>query len=191
MANLPKSPSYKFGWRTVEMPQNLVDRITPCTYDPKTLRWFSLTCPSWNFPPSSRLDHYSLKIELQGRCERKEWYKPLRRSYELGLLPFIKQFSVVPSPSGYITEFTPEYLSGRSLRYFSALKNLRELRIDGLQLPSFIPHIEKRFGHFAPTLQTLVLNELKASCRQILYSIGHFRELQNLGLRHLDSLRKI
>ena len=92
----------------------------------------------------------------------------------------------MPDPSGYITEFIPEYLSGRSLRYFSALKNLRELRIDGLQLPSFVPHIEKRFGHFAPTLQTLVLNKLKASCRQILYLIGHFRELQNLGLRHLD-----
>jgi hypothetical protein len=78
--------------------------------------------------------------------------------------------------------FTPEWLGSRTLRHFSALTNLQELGIDGLQVSSFVPNAQKYFGHLAPTLQFLALKEPKGSCREILYFIGLFPRLQDLKL---------
>ena len=86
--------------------------------------------------------------------------------------------------AGYICyrKFTPEWLGSRTLRCFSALTNLQELGIDNLQVSSFMPNIQKYFGHFAPTLRFLALREPEGSCRQILYLIGLFPNLQDLKL---------
>ena len=79
-------------------------------------------------------------------------------------------------------QFTPQWFDSRSLRYFSALKNLQELGIDNLQVSSFMPNIQRYFKHFAPTLRLLALREPEGSCRQILYFIGLFPNLQDLKI---------
>ena len=68
------------------------------------------------------------------------------------------------------------------MRYLSALTNLQELGIDYLHLPSFMPNIQRYFGHFSPTLRFLALRDPYGSCRQILYFIGLFPILQDLKL---------
>jgi hypothetical protein len=108
-----------------------------------------------------------------------QWPAPLEEAYELELLRFVKRLRVRQSG----VEFTPEWLDDSTLRYFSALTNLSELQMHNLQVSSFMPSIQLYFGHFAPTLRRLSLLEPKGSCRQILYFIGLFPNLQNLTLR--------
>ena len=69
-------------------------------------------------------------------------------------------------------EFGPKHLGRRTLRYFSALANL--------QVSSFMPTIRQCFGHLSPTLRFLALKEPNGSCRQIVYFIGLFPNLQDL-----------
>jgi len=113
--------------------------------------------------------------------EKYRWPKPLQKSYNLGLLPLVKRFSIrlqFYRPP----EFTPKWLSGCTLRYFSALTNLQELGIDKMQVSRFMPNIQRCFGHLAPTLRFLALREPRGSCRQILCFIGLFPNLQDLKL---------
>jgi hypothetical protein len=109
------------------------------------------------------------------------WPRPLQNSYELGLLPLVKRFRIRINEYPP-ARFTPEHLGGRTSEYFSALTNLQELGIDKFQVSSFMPVIRQCFGHFSPTLRFLALKEPGGSCRQILYFIGLFPNLQDLKI---------
>lgn len=69
-----------------------------------------------------------------------------------------------------------------TLRHFSALTGVRELEIDYLDIPNFMPQILRYFEHFSPTVRSLVLRGPKGSHRQIIYFIGLFQHLQDLRL---------
>ena len=70
-----------------------------------------------------------------------------------------------------------------NLRDFSALKSLRELRINHLQLSkNFIPIIQGYSGSLLPTFQSLALYWPETSCQQILYFVGLFQNLRDLRL---------
>ena len=103
--------------------------------------------------------------------------------HELGLFPLVKKFQfqgcgVLPD----VRSFSPELFDPNVLRQFSALTNVRELRIDLLDIPSFMPQIQQYFGHFLPTVRCLVLYRPKGSRRQIIFFIGLFRDLEDLHL---------
>jgi len=115
---------------------------------------------------------------------RETWPRPLQNSYDLGLLPFVRRLRIRLGTFDD-TKFTPEWLDRRTLHYLSALTNLQELGIDHLQVFSFMPNIQQYFGYFSPTLRLLALKEPRGSCRQILYFIGLFPNLQDLHLHCL------
>ena len=154
-------------------------------YDTPSLLACSLTCYSWYIAVAPHL-HHSLTTdddyERSLRDTKYWWPKPLRKSYNLGLLPLVKRFRIRLRIRG--DEFTPAWLGWRTLRYFSALTNLQELGIDHLQIPAFMPNIQRWFGYFSPTLRFLALREPKGSCRQILYFISLFPNLQDLKLNY-------
>jgi len=62
------------------------------------------------------------------------------------------------------------------------MTNIRELDIDDLDIPRFIPKARHYFGHFLPRLQSLCLKSPEGSCRQIIFFIGLFEHLQDLTL---------
>ena len=70
------------------------------------------------------------------------------------------------------------------MRYFSAFTHLQELGIDYLEVSRFMPNIQQFFGHLSPTLRFLALQKPNGSCRQILYFIGLFPNLQDFKLQH-------
>jgi hypothetical protein len=170
-----------------ELPQELVEQIiSHFVYDRRTLLACSATCYSWYIATLPHLHHtlttdnHSLRDE---KGERGFWPRPLRRSYKLGLLPLVKRLRIRLGNRDY-NKFTPKQFSWGTLAYFSALTNLQELGIDYLQVSSFLPNIQRCFGHLSPTLRFLALKEPEGSCRQILYFIGFFPNLQDLKLHY-------
>jgi hypothetical protein len=169
------------------LPQRLVTLIiSHLIYDRRTLLACSATCYSWYITTAPHL-HHTLTTDNDyigyNPDKRYFWPRPLRRSYKLGLLPLVKRLRIRSGERGF-HQFTPEQLGRRTLSYFSALTNLQELGIDYLQVSSFLPTIQRCFGHLSPTLRFLALREPKGSCRQILYFIGSFPNLQDLKLHY-------
>jgi len=169
------------------LPQELVGMVISCfVYDKRSLLACSMTCYSWYMIAVSYL-HYSLttddELPCRGITTRYFWPRPLKKSYEFGLLSLVKRFRIrLDSYSLLDACFTSDRFGRRTLRYISALTNLQELGIDYLQIPSFMPNIQRYFGHFSPTLRFLALRNPRGSCRQILYLIGLFPNLQDLKI---------
>jgi hypothetical protein len=130
-------------------------------------------CPS----SSSHSRYLSLASGSEGK---HEWPKPLRNASALGLLSFVKKFSVHGNPSHKC--FSPEQFNRRPCVNFQTDQR-PELEIDNLDIPSFIPKIRRYFGHFLPTVRSLALGSPKGSRRQIIFFIGLFQHLQDLTLR--------
>ena len=169
----------------VELPQELVKRIISYfTHDKRTLLACSATCCSWYITAIPHL-HRTLTTDddIHKGSKGRRWPRPLRKSYNLGLLPLVKRLRIRSGDPNY-DEFTSKKLGWRAMAYFSALTNLQELGIDNLRVSSFFPDIQRYFGHLAPTLRFLALKEPKGSCRQILYFIGLFPKLEDLKLNY-------
>jgi hypothetical protein len=124
-------------------------------YDTHTLLACSMTCYSWYIAAVPHL-HHSLTTDNRSYSWGKDyrWSKPIHKSYKLGLLPLVKRLRIRQYP---ILPLHSEWLGKRTLRYFSAFTNLQELGIDNLQVSTFMPDIQRYFGHFAPTLRFLAL----------------------------------
>ena len=166
--------------RPFRLPFELVVIIISHIYDVETLRSCSLTCRSWHFAAASYL-RYSLKT---GNLNLVPWSK----LHKLGLLPRVERFNIHGGRENI--NFTPRQLDGRKLRYFLALKNLRELWIDLLDLSSFVPNLKEYFGHLEQTLRSLSLRKPKTSSREFLYFIGFFPNLQDLRVYETSFLRE-
>jgi hypothetical protein len=170
-----------------KFPQELVELIiSHLIHDKRTLLACSMTSYSWYIAAVPHL-HHTLTTDndplSNGANGKYLWPRPLRKSYNLGLLPLVKQLRIRSGERPF-NEFAPKKLGWRALAYFSALTNLQELGIDYLQVSSFMPNIRRYFGHLSPTLRFLALKEPEGSCRQILYFIGLFPNLQDLKLHY-------
>lgn len=192
---LPKTPSPENFSDECGLPPELKDMIVSYIHDINTLCALSLTCHSWHISTLPRL-HHSLRTCVVAKHSNKwdRWSRPLEQLHKGHLLPLVKHLCIsatkdfgfypIPHDTGFglPSNTLPSLSSHKNLRYFSALKNLQELTIEGIQLPSITSNVKQCFGHFAPTLQSLTLSHLSASCHQILYFIGLFPNLQDLML---------
>ena len=169
------------------LPQELVDKIVSYIFDTSTLHSCKWACRSLYIATRPYL-HHSLTVQSGMGCERKEWPKLLEELSQLKLLSFIKRLSIktkfIQSANFSLSK------CASSLHLFDELRNLQELWIDNLNISSFVSNRESHFGHFELTLQSLTLNNPKASCRQVLYFVGFFKNLQDLKLCHFKSDQK-
>jgi hypothetical protein len=134
------------------LPQRLVTLIiSHLIYDRRTLLACSATCYSWYIAAAPHL-HHTLTTDNDyigyNPDKRYFWPRPLRRSCNLGLLPLVKRLRIRSGERGF-HHFTPKQLGRRILSYFSALMNPQELGIDYLQVSSFMPSIQRHFGHLS------------------------------------------
>jgi len=169
------------------LPQEVVEIVIAyLTYDMRSLRACTLTCYSWYIAAVPHLHHTLTIIDGYSGDRRFEWPNPIRYMHMLGLLPLVKKLSV-RFDSAYRGGFCPKRFNCCILRQFSALSNVRELVMDHLNIPKFMPRIRRYFGHFLPTVRSLALRKPMGSRRQIIYFIGLFQSLQDLTL-HDDAL---
>ena len=140
----------------------------------------SLTSRSWYIAAVPHL-HRTLITQISDHDDSKktEWPRPLQAGSEFGWLPFITTLSITVH---YTKVFSPDAFRSSTQREFSALTNVRELYINHLDIPSFIPGIQWYFGHFSQTLRSLTLGHPKGSDWQVLFFIGLFPHLEDLEL---------
>jgi len=161
--------------------------IAHLTYDTRSLLACSLTCYSWYIATVPHLhDALISPSEFECRINRFFWPKPLPHMHRLGLLPLVRKLQIRERRNYCPYRFSPKRLNRRTLHHFLALTGVRELGIDCLDIPSFMPRIQKYFGHLAQTVRSLSLREPKGSDRQIIYFIGLFEHLEDLKLLHDD-----
>ena len=185
MPDSAKTQEFSEGQHPPSLPSELEEMILSYVCDFDALLWCSLTCRGWRRLVVPRL-HYSLTVLITG-SELKEWPNPLKMLHEFCLLPYVKRLSIL---EGRCEDFTLELFCLCSLEYFSAFKNLRELSIDRLRVADFIPNIQQHFEHFAPTIESIALYLPLASCREILYFIGSFKNLQDFTLRDFHATKE-
>ena len=164
------------------LPQDIVEIIVSLLiYDTCSLLACSLTCYSWYIASFPHLHHtFVTRLGAWSRSDRKlEWPKPLQKASKLGLLPFVKRV-LVKNAVGPPRAFSRKQFNPRILQQFSALTSVQELELSYLDVPSFMPCIQRFFGHFTPTVRSLTLLSPTASCQQIIFFIGSFQNLDNL-----------
>ena len=156
--------------------------ITHLIYDMESLLACSLTCYSWYIASVPHLHHTLITWSRSWLYEsRIGWPTLLQNASKLGLLPLTKKFRF------HATSFRRHRISSRRfnrriLSQFSALTNVQDLRLDNLDIPSFMPRVWRYFGHFSPTVRSLFLESPRGSRREIIFFIGLFQHLQDLTL---------
>ena len=146
--------------------------------DTPTLKACSTTCRSWYIAIVPHL-HHTLTLRDQTSGPVCGGFKRLRKLAKARLLPFVKRLWIQQHLD---TWFLPKNFSARSLSYFSALTNLQELGVDGLGLHAFTPQAQLYFGHFAPTLRSLILRRPRGTRSELICFLGLFQNLDDLKL---------
>ena len=147
------------------VPYDVVEMIiTHLAYDVPALKACALTCRSWYTIVFPHIFHTLVlrrnssgfigdKLGVQSTRDR---LKPLSYLYERGLMSLVKEIRVEQSLGRY-PWFMPHAFSHRDLDYFSAFTNVQTLVFQKLKIDHFAPNIHHYFGHFSPTLRSIVL----------------------------------
>ena len=145
------------------------------------LKACSLTCRSWY---SAAVPHLHHTLTLRRRTEfgvTRGQLRPLHELHRLGLIPFVKDLRVeqISNPGG---GFAPQAFVHDDLRYFSAFVNVHTLKLHRLEIYRFVPFIMHYFGHFSPTLRSIVLFTPNCTTRQLLHFLSLFSNLDDIEI---------
>ena len=163
------------------LPLEVVEMIIAYLIDDKrSLCACFMTCRSWYIAAVPHL-HRTLTVNNWSTFRKYRWPYYIRHMYMLGLLPFVKEFRF------YGGAFSPKLLSHSILRKISALTNVHDLEIQNLEIPKFMPKIQRYVRNFLPTVRSLILRGPQGSYRQVIYFIGLFEYLQDLELSYYSS----
>jgi hypothetical protein len=175
----PPSPATILPLEIVEMV------IAHLICDERSLLAFSLTCCSW-YTASIPYLYHTLVIPpwIWSNKSKPGWPKQLRSMHKRGLLPLVKKFQIRQFPALYPGHraLSPTRFNCRTLRSFWALTNVQELGIEYMDIPRFMPRIQRYFKHLFPTVRSLSLRAPRGTCREIIYFIGLFQHLEDLKL---------
>jgi hypothetical protein len=166
--------------RTVNLPQDVLEIVIINVCDIHRLKAFSATCYSWYLAAVPHL-HRTLTLEDRLDPTRAE-LKPLAKLCKMDLLPFVKKLWIrTPLFEPWLL---PKKFDRQSLRHFSALTNVQQLRIERFDLSKFMPGIERYFGHFAPALRSISLTISSGTQLQLLYFLGLFPNLDDIEIEY-------
>jgi len=148
--------------------------------DTRTLKACARTCHSWYIATLPHL-HHTLTLRRKIWSRERGGLIPLQELNKMRLLPFVKRLWLrhcgadpVLGPS--------EIFNAEGLVYFSALTNVQELGLSGLDLRWFAPQAQLYLGHFMPGLRSLALIGPDGPHHLLLYLLGLFPNLDNLIL---------
>jgi len=173
--------------RVVDLPQDILEIIIADLGDDIwSLKSFSTTCHSWYIAAVPRL-HRTLTLLERPLDPARGELKPLAKLHKMDLLPFVKELRF--RAASYEPWLSPRHFDGQTLHYFSALTNVQQLRIERFDLSKFMPGVERRFGHFAPTLRCLSLTVSSGTQRQLLYFLALFPNLDDIEIEYYPTTK--
>lgn len=165
---------------TCRLPYEIVEMIiVHLAGDFASLKACSLTCRSWYtvaVPHIHRTLNLRDKLFDTDRCE----LEPLSKLHELNLVPLVKEIRVKQRRCWFV----PGVFTRSDLHYFSVFPNVHTLRIERLDIHSFIPGLRRYFGPFSPTLRSIWLSEPTCSTpQQLSYFFSLFPNLDNIEIQ--------
>jgi len=176
---------------TQPFPYDIVEMIiTHLVRDLDTLKACSLACHSWYTVVAPHL-HHTLTLRGKGRGSTRDQpnppsardkLNPLSELHQLGLMPLVKEFRV-EQWGDTISWFEPLAFNPRDLGQLSAFTNVRTLKIQELDIDRFIPGIERYFGKFSLTLQSITLYNPHCTPQQLSHFLSLFSNLDDVGVR--------
>lgn len=169
---------------TSGLPYEIVEMIIAhITRDLGTLKACSLICRSWYIAAAPHL-HRTLVLRDKIYGTPRSEFKPLSKLHELCLIPLVEEIQVEQWEGTSGGWFVPQAFSPSDLRYFSAFANVHTLRIQKLDINSFIPGIEGYFEQFSPTLRSIALfHPTCTTPRQLSYFLSLFPNLDDIDIR--------
>ena len=179
---------------TCRLPHVFVEMvIAHLAHDLDALKGCSLTCHAWYITAAPHLHHTltlrrgksNLTNDKMNSPSHRDKLKPLSKLHNLGLMSFVEEIRVEQRMEGWRGTnfwFVPHAFSRRDLRYFSAFTNVHTLRLQNLEIYRFIPGIQRYFGHFAPTLQSITLFEPCCTPRQLSCFLSLFSNLEDIEI---------
>ena len=97
-------------------------------------------------------------------------------------MPLVNEIRVVQSRMEGHIWFVPQAFDRRTLRSFSAFANVHTLELQCLALDRFVPGVERYFGHFSPTLQSIILFFPRGTPRQLSHFLSLFSNVDNIEI---------
>jgi hypothetical protein len=146
--------------------------IAHIALDLDTLKAFSLTCRTWYIAAVPHL-HHTLTLTSRGEL------KPLSKLHKLGLMPLIKEIWVEQHENAWLV---PQTFSRRDLRFFSAFMNVQTLVFERLEIPRFMPGVERYFAHFSPALRSITFMQPLCTPRQLSHFLSLFPNLDDIAI---------
>ena len=173
---------------TFRLPYETVEIITAhLTSDLATLKACSLTCRSWYALVLPHL-HRTLLLGGEESKTHRANLRQLSKLYKLGLTPLVKEI-LVKQGDWDENWFQPHTFRTRDLRYFSAFNNVHTLKIQRLDIRSFLPHIKRYFEQFAPTLRSIALfSPSYILPQQLSYFLSLFPNLDDINISYFRPL---
>ena len=164
-----------------KLPQEILEIVIDhLACDKPSLCACCMTCYSW-YIAAVPLLHQTLFVSAYPFGARKSrWPNAIVDMRRLGLLHLVKNLRIYGDD--IFNVISPKLFPRSVMSSFATLKHVRELKIWHLDIPSFMPRIQKYFGHFLPTVRLLALTSPKGTRRQILFFIGLFQHLEDLWL---------
>ena len=176
----PPQPVITYDVGFPSLPDDIINEVFSLL-DPKTLKSCSLTGKALSYLAKPFI-HRTLRLTPWSRTEpndsgyRNE-FDGLPTLGERSLLKHTRHISVIPrSGTLFAGSLDPH------IQHLHTLTNLRILHARWLDTPSFNPKMEKYFGAFLGTLQSLELEFPRGDHKQIFYFICQFPNLRNLKI---------
>ena len=110
--------------------------------------------------------------------------KPLSNRHTLGLLPFVKEMTILRQCNDY-SWLLPRFFLHRDPHLFFAFTNVQSLTVESLEIHKFIPELNRYFGHLSPTLRSLTLHIPHGTPRHLSHFISLFPNLNDVKIRSL------
>lgn len=169
---------------TCNLPYEIVEIVIAyLARDLGTLKACSLTCRPWYIAAAPHL-HRTLTLRDKTYGTARSELKPLSKLHELGLIPLVEEIQVEQWEGTSGGWFVPQAFSPGDLRYFSTFANVHTLRIQKLDISSFIPGIERYFEQFSQTLRSIALfHPTCTTPRQLSHFLSIFPNLDDIDIR--------
>jgi len=170
----------KKSTRLFPLPYEIVAAIIAhFEYDLRTLQACSLTCRSWYTVTASHLHPSPILARDRSRINLTQ-QKPLSELHELGLLDFLEKLRVKRLCKSWLISHAPNH---PDIHHFFTLANVHTLKLEYVDIQSFIPGVEQYFKHFSPTLRSIALLSPRCTPRQLSHFLTLFLNLDNIEIQ--------